>query len=131
MERIPEGTLVVVADGESARLFRSVGKGNVVSLRQMSLLEVQNVNDEGPSGVLPAEQTGQQINEATFAKQLAHQLNHAALTNQFEHLVLIADPQTLGQMRPQLHKQVMQRMHAEVAKTLTNAPLEDVERALS
>ncbi len=131
MERIPEGTLVVVADGEGARVFRNVGKGPAPKLKQEELLEVQNVNDEGPSGVAPPEQTGQQIDEATFAKQLAQQLNHGALTNQYAHLVLVADPQTLGQIRPQLHKEVLQRLHGELAKTLTNAPLEDVERALS
>lgn len=131
MERIPEGTLVVVADGEGARVFRNVGKGTAVSLKQEDLLEVQNVNDEGPSGVAPPEQTGQQTDEATFAKQLAQQLNHGALTNQYEHVVLIADPQTLGQVRPQLHKEVLQRLHGELAKTFTNAPLEDIERALS
>ncbi len=131
MEKIPEGALVVVADGEGARVFRNVGKGPALSLKQEELLEVQNVNDEGPSGVSPPEQTGQQIDEATFAKQLAQQLNQGALKNQYAHLVLIADPQTLGQIRPQLHKEVLQRLHGELDKTLTNAPVEDIERALS
>jgi len=131
MERIPEGTLVVVADGEGARVFRNVGKGNALSLQQQELLEVENINDEGPSGIAPPEQTGQQTDEATFAKQLAHQLNHGALTNQYAHLVLVADPQTLGQIRPQLHKETLQRLHGELAKTLTNTPLEEIERALT
>lgn len=131
MERIPEGTLVVVADGEGARVFRNIGKGRALSLKQDALLEVQNLNDEGPSGVSPPEQTGQQIEEATFAKQLAQQINDGALKNQYTHLVLVADPQTLGQIRPQLHKEVLQRLHGELAKTLTNAPLEEIESALS
>ncbi len=131
MERIPEGTLVVVADGERARVFRNVGKGNALSLQQQEVLEVENVDDEGPSGVAPTEQTGHQTDEATFAKQLAHKLNHGALTNQYAHLVLVADPQTLGQIRPQLHKETLQRLHGELAKTLTNTPLEEIERALT
>jgi protein required for attachment to host cells len=45
--------------------------------------------------------------------------------------VLVADPRTLGQMRPLLHKEVGQRMVAEVSKTLTRSPLPDIERALS
>jgi protein required for attachment to host cells len=52
------------------------------------------------------------------------------LTNAYAHLVLVADPQTLGQMRPQLHKETVARMHAELAKDLTNSPLADIERAL-
>ena len=48
----------------------------------------------------------------------------------FEHLVLVADPTTLGEMRPQLHHETKQRMLAEVAKDWTNEPLEKVEKAL-
>lgn len=131
MDRIPTDAMVVVADGEGARVFRNAGKGDNLSLRQQDVLEVQNINDEGPSGVAPPEQTGQQTDEATFAKQLARRLNEGALRQEYAHLVLVADPQTLGQMRPQLHKETLQRMHAEVAKGLTNASLEDIERALA
>lgn len=128
--KIPAGTLVVVADGEGARVFRNVGNGNELTLKQFDLLELMNMNDDGPS-TSPPEATGQQIDEATFAKQLALRLNDGALKNDYEHLVLIADPQTLGHMRPLLHKETQQRMLGEIAKTLTNSPLQDIERALS
>ena len=130
--KIPAGTLVVVADGEGARVFRNVasGNGNDLTLKQFDLLELMNMNDDGPS-TSPTEATGQQIDEATFAKQLALRLNDGALKGEYEHLVLIADPQTLGQMRPLLHKETQQRMLGEIAKTLTNSPLQDIERALS
>ena len=128
--KIPAGTVVVVADGQGARVFRNVGSDNALSLQQQDLLELMNMNDDGPAGSMPHESTGQQIDEATFAKQLALRLNAGALKNEFEHLVLIADPQTLGQMRPLLHKETEQRMVAEIAKTLTNSPLADIERAL-
>lgn len=131
MDRIPANALVVVADGTGARVFRNVGAEGTLSLQQQDLLTAQNVDDEGPSGSAPTEQSPQQTDEATFAKQLANRLNHGALTNAYAHLVLVADPQTLGQMRPQLHKETLQRMHAEVAKTLTNSPLDDIQRALS
>ena len=127
--KIPAGTLVVVADGEGARVFRNVGDGNDLTLKQFDLLELMNMNDDGPS-TSPTEATAQQIDEATFAKQLALRLNDGALKGQYAHLVLIADPQTLGQMRPLLHKETQQRMLGEIAKTLTNSPLEDIERAL-
>ncbi len=129
-DKIPAGTLVVVADGEGARVFRNVGDDQALSLQQQDLLELMNMNDDGPAGSMPAESTGRQIDEATFAKQLALCLNAGALKNEYAHLVLVADPQTLGQMRPLLHKETLQRMVAEVAKTLTNSPLADIERAL-
>ncbi len=130
MDKIPAGTLVVVADGEGARLFRNVGTDQKLTLKQEDLLELMNMNDDGPAGSIPVESTGQQIDEATFAKQLALRLNDGALNNRYAHLVLVADPQTLGQMRPLLHKETQQRMVGELAKTLTNSPLEDIERAL-
>lgn len=130
MHKIPAGTLVVVADGEGARLFRNVGTEQKLTLKQEDLLELMNMNDDGPAGSTPTEQTGKQTDEATFAKQLALRLNDGALNNRYAHLVLIADPQTLGLMRPLLHKETQQRMVGELAKTLTNAPLEDIERAL-
>lgn len=131
MDRIPPDAMVVVADGESARVFRNVGADGALSLEQKELVTAQNVDDDGPSGSAPTEQSPQQTDEATFAKQLAHRLNHGALTNAYAHLVLVADPQTLGQMRPQLHKETLQRLHGELAKTLTNSPLHDIERSLS
>ncbi|MEO7917446.1 MAG: host attachment protein, partial [Dokdonella sp.] len=46
-------------------------------------------------------------------------------------LVIVADPTTLGRVRPQLHKEAEQRLVAEIGKTFTNAPLEDIEKALA
>lgn len=130
MEKIPEGTLVVVADGEGARVFRNVGDEQNIRLKQEDLLELMNANDEGPAGSSPTEQTGKQQDEATFSKQIAHRLNEGALKNLYMHLVLIADPQSLGRIRPLLHKETQQRLLGEVAKTLTNAPVEQIEQAL-
>ena len=110
MSMIPDDAMVVVADGESARVFRNIGRRGVLTLREDETLTAKHLSNDGPSGHAPHEQTGKQTDEATFAKQL--------------------DPQTLGQMRPQLHKETVQRMYAEHAKTLTNASLHDIEKAL-
>lgn len=130
MQKLPAGTLVVVADGTKARLFRNVGDQNDISLRQEDLMDASSMDLQGPSGVAPPQQTPQQTNEATFAKHVARRLNDGALGGDYAHLVLVADPQTLGQMRPQLHKETLDRLVGEVAKTLTNSPLEDITRAL-
>ena len=82
---------------------------------------------QGPSGIAPPEQ---QTDEASFAKHVAQRLNHGALHADYADLVLVADPQTLGLVRPQLHKETLDRLRGEVAKTLTNARLEDITSAL-
>ena len=131
MEQIPAGTLVVVADGGSARIFRNVAEPPALSLVQIDLRELMNMNDDGPSGVQPAGDTGQQIDEATFAKQLAQQLNEGALKQRYAHVVLVADPRTLGEIRPQLHKETQARLVRELDRDLTKVPLPDIERALA
>lgn len=130
MASIPTDAMVVVADGTGARVFRNRGERGALALQQVELLEAMNIDDDGPSGSMPGESSGSQLDEATFAKQLAQGLNERALKQKYAHLVLVADPTTLGRIRPQLHKEVQQRLLAEVPKTLTNAPLEEVERAL-
>ncbi len=136
MQKIPEGTLVVVADGGSARVFKNVGDGRTLQLRQEDQLQVQDVSEQGvsgqgPSGAVPKDMSIAQLNEATFAKQLAEQLNNEALNHRYQHLILVADPQTLGRIRPQLHKEVEARLLFDLAKDFTNAPLEDIQRALA
>ena len=131
MQSVPPNALVVVADGEGARVFRNQGDARAVSLHQFQLLELMNMNDDGPSGSVPGGATGFQIDKATFAKQLAQRLNDTALKGGYDDLVLIADEKTLGEMRPLLHKEVRDRLRVEMAKTLTNSPLQDIERALS
>ena len=131
MPKLPEGTLVVVADGEKARWFRNVGDDNALQLRQEALMDAHDMFLQGPSGAAPPEQTLQQTDEASFAKQVATKLNEGALQHEYADLVLVADPHTLGQMRPQLHKETLARLRGEVAKTLTNSPLEDITSALS
>lgn len=131
MEKIPAGTWVVVADGAHARMLHNVGDANKISLKQDRVIDPKNLDDDGPSGHRPPEERGSDMDEATFAKQLAHRINAAALKNEFAHLVLVADPKTLGEMRPQLHQETVKRMVGEINKTLTNATIEDIERELS
>lgn len=127
MQTIPAGAWVIVADGGRARMLQNVGEKRTLKLVQQRVIEPQNLDDEGPSGSQPKEID---VYEATFAKQLANRLNDAALKDDYRHLVLIADPQTLGQMRPLLHKEALDRLVGEVSKTLTNSPIEEIERAL-
>lgn len=129
--RVPKDTLVVVADGGGARVLRNVGAAFDPELIAEQTLAPQDLDDDGPAGPVPAETRGEEIDEATFAKQLANWLNARALRQEFDNLVLMADPQTLGQIRRSLHKEVNDRLIAEIDKNMTNAPLGDIARALS
>ena len=130
-DKIPHNALIVVADGTGARFFRNSGQELSVKLRADGELQPGNLENDGPSGKRPHESTSQETDEATFAKQLAKDLYRRAHQGDFEALVLIADPQTLGQIRPILHKEVQSRLVGEHAKTLTKASIADIEKTLS
>lgn len=127
MSMIPHNTLVVVADGRAARLFRNHGDESALKLHQTETMDTSDALDAGQSGSQPRDND---VGEAAFVKVLAERINRSALRNGFEHIVIVADPSTLGEIRPQLHKEVGARMIAEVAKDWTNTPLEQIEAAL-
>lgn len=128
-DQLAEGAFVVVATGAEAKFFRW-SNARDGSLKFLGGLEPQNLDDDGPSGVRPPESSKQSTDEATFAKQLSNYLYANAQKGEFEHLALIADPRTLGEMRPQLHKEVTDRLVVEIDKTMINSETDDIVKAL-
>lgn len=124
---LPQNTRIVIATGEEAKLF-NFKNGN---LNADGHWTPQNLADEGPSGKSPPEQSAQESMEATFSKQIAERLYYDAHAKKFHTLVLCADPNTLGEIRPLLHKEVEATLHAEIDKTLINAPIDEIERSLA
>jgi protein required for attachment to host cells len=114
-----------------ARLFRNAGKGVQLQLQQVQVIEPYELEDDGPSGRMPPDADQSRIDEAMFAKQLAHWIKAAALAQKFEHVFLVADPQALGEIRPQLHAESIKRLVGELPKTLSNAPLSDIEQIIT
>ena len=129
--KIPQNALIVVADGIGARFLRNAGDDNKIRLSAEGELKPSNLLSAGPSGRRPSESSAKETDEATFAKQLANELYRRAHSGDFAALVLIADPQTLGQIRPALHREVKARLVSEVAKTLTKASIAEIQKALT
>ncbi len=122
----PEGTFVVIATGGEAKTF-TIRSG---SLEQESDWAPDGLDDEGPSGKRPPESSPRETDEATFSKQIAERLYKLAHKGAFDHLILVADPDTLGEIRPLLHQEVTEKLVLERAKTLINSSVEDIERSL-
>ena len=127
---IPDKAFVVVADGVGARFFRNRMQDRRLTLIAEGHLTPIDLDNDGPAGKRPPDSSKQDNDEATFAKQLANELYRRAHASDFSALVLIADPQTLGQIRPLLHKEVQSRIVSEVAKTLTKASIADIQKSL-
>lgn len=130
-DRIPKNALVLVADGGKAMLLRNTSAEAVVRLQEVSRITPDTLGDQGPSGSQPPEQSAKQTAEATFAKRISQTLEQMHQQNQFEALVLIADPETLGQIRAALPRTVEERVVQSLAKDLTNHTTADIEKALS
>ena len=74
--------------------------------------------------------TPQQTDEATFAKQLTQALYKMKADGAFEAMVLVADPQTLGQMRDAMHKSLAATILRSLPKDLTHHSSEEIAEAL-
>lgn len=129
-QAIPKNALIVVADGRKAILLRNQGAGGEVSLNEERRLSPKDLKDDGPSGSRPEDQTPRQTDEVTFAKQLANTLRTMKLSGAYESLVLVADPQILGQLRDTMHKEVEASLVLTLAKDLTNHSVAEIAKAL-
>ncbi len=130
-DKIPHNALVVVAEGTGARFFLNSGQEFNVTLTAAGELKPSHLESDGPAGKRPPQSAPHETDEATFAKQLAKDLYRRAHQGDFAALVLIAAPQTLGQLRPILHKEVQNRLVSEHGKTLTKASIADIQKLLN
>jgi protein required for attachment to host cells len=144
MERamqLPHDSVVLVADGRKSLFFRNQGDSEFPNLK----VEDQEVHPNpahheqasdsagrasGPLGSSMEEVDFHQQEEDRFAAQTAARLKARALGNDFDALVVVAPPQTLGELRRHYHHEVERRLIAEVPKDLVNLPVPEIERAL-
>jgi protein required for attachment to host cells len=71
------------------------------------------------------------LEETRFAEDAADMLKQRALANEFENLLIVAPPSTLGDLRKHYHKEVEKRLVGEIAKDLTNHPVDQIEKIIS
>ena len=125
---LPNNTLIVVADGHSATLFRNIAKHGI------ELSEVQRITPDSLShesaGKVPDEGSPRADREADFASRLARHLGQMAHKRAFDDLAIAADPTTLGVMRKHYDKELQLRLRKEIAKDLTRSDLQTIEAAV-
>jgi len=141
---LPNNTLVLVADGRKMLFLRNHGNGSKLDLQLEAHQEQKNppTRDQGtdrPGRVFMGvggrrssmEQTDfHQLQEDKFATEAAVLLNERVLNHDFEALVVIAPPRTLGELRKHYHKEVESRILLEIHKDLTGFPIDEIEAAL-
>ena len=141
---IPHDAWVVVADGEKALFMRNEGDGEHLNLEVFREEEIDNPPNREQAANRRGRQSDstsarrhayedtdwKQLGKDRFAKDLAEILYKRAHANKFDKLVVAADPSTLGELRKEFHQAVSERVIAEVAKDLTNHPMDEMEKVL-
>lgn len=142
--QIPHDSFVLVADGRKSLFFRNRGDADYPDLRveekevhpnpahheQASDLAGQSMRTVDGRGGSMEEVDFHQQEEDRFAADTAAMLKARALSNDYEALVVVAPPRTLGELRKHYHKEVERRLVAEVPKDLVNVPVPEIEKIL-
>jgi protein required for attachment to host cells len=141
---VPHDAFVVVADGRKMLFFRNEGDAAWPNLVVERVREQDNPPDREQSSDAPGsafssngsrrsayEETDfHQLEEDRFAAATAERLRKRALANDFEKLIVVAPPRTLGELRKHYHRQVSDRLIGELDKDLTRHPVPEIEAAL-
>ena len=142
--RVPHNSFIVVADGKKSLFFRNEGDGEFPNL----IVERKDVHENPRDGEQKSDAAGSapssmgtvrsamsetdfhQLEEDRFAAETAELLKQRALRNDFDSLIVVAPPKTLGELRKHYHKEVERRITGEIAKDLTGHPVGEIERIL-
>lgn len=135
----PVTTWVLVADGAKARLLERIGENSpLISASGKCFCEpeartpTRDIGADRPGRVHQGANAARHSIEPRvdwhryakeqFAKSVAGALEEAALARKYEALILVAPPQTLGDLRAALGQHARALITGEIAKDLTNLP---------
>jgi protein required for attachment to host cells len=141
MMQVPNGAMVVVADGRKMLLLRNEGDAQYPNLQVEQKELHPNPKDSDQKTDLAGQASStlggtmgetdyHQQEEDRFAAETAAMLNKRVLNNEFESLIIVAPPKTLGELRKHYHKEVETRVLGEISKDLTDHTVPQIEEAL-
>jgi protein required for attachment to host cells len=145
MAKLKDGTWVLVADSEKALILENRGSGDPPDLRVLRKTEQENPpnheqgsdrpgrtqSSHGPGNSAYDETDWHELGKERFAGEVADLLYKHAHASTYAELVLIAAPEVLGKLRKALHKEVADRVVAEIPKGLTQLPLDQLGKRLA
>jgi protein required for attachment to host cells len=140
--QIGKGDWVLIGDGKKALLLINEGNASLLNLRRRSVREQtsaptheQESDRSGrtfssfSSGHSAYEQTDwHSLDEKRFANEIAKDINQSV--HEFSHLVVVAPPHMLGELRHAFSDETKAKITAEIDKDLTKHALPDIEKLL-
>ncbi len=132
-------TWVLVADGGRARILVSRGAGQgfeIVAEHDADLKRSREIGSDRPGRTYESATTGRHAIEPRvdahreakvgFLRALVDELDQARKDGKFQHLVLVAPPVALGDLRRLVADPLRKLVAAEIDKDLTKVPLHDL-----
>lgn len=131
--KIPKDAIVAVADGEKLNLYRNAGEDAAPKLIALPDVHVStdNMGSGGRHHSSSANPADSQQDEDSFAAGVAEILNRRVLDGAIEHLIIVAAPRTLGELRKHYHKTLSASLVREIAKDLTGHSAADIETIIT
>jgi len=128
---LPHGAVVAVVDGEKFELYRNTGNEAAAELLRMDAPTLDKHNKgSGARHITSSANPGHLLGEDAHAAAVVGWLNQGAAKGQIKHLVVVAPPRTLGEMRRHYDKQLEAILLGEAHKELIGRSGSDVLAAL-
>jgi protein required for attachment to host cells len=136
---LPHGTVFAIVDGQNFELYRNAGIEAEPRLTALDAPDLEATNfsagarrADGPSRhqARTGDGSNDALDESAHVAAVTGWLNQQVLSREIEQLVVVADPRSLGEMRRHYHKQLKDALVAEVPKTLTGRPAQEIVRVL-
>ncbi|RDD62481.1 host attachment protein [Ferruginivarius sediminum] len=142
----PVRTCIVVADGARARFLMNEGPGKGL---KPAALSRELHQDLPPNREIVTDKPGRssdpggttrhgfapkvdwhEFEKERFAHHVARILDKSRMQGDFDRLILVAPPKTLGSLRDELPKQTREMVYRELDKDLTNLNVQSLESHL-
>lgn len=132
--KLPNKAHVALVDGETFILYRNEGQMFEPKLAEEKSPELDVTNFS--AGIRHQDHIGRklgrtQLDELAHGAAVSEWLNAKAIAGEIGDILVVADPNTLGEMRHHYHGELEKRLIGEIDKTLTGVPVADLEKAIA
>jgi protein required for attachment to host cells len=129
--------LIVVADSKHAVFYNALGiklqgKKKTMDAKDFGIHHNTQARREGfyhigsnPSHYFDPRSDTKKLDRAEFAKKIVDEITESE--GQYDQLILIADPKTLGEIRSSMPDKLTKRVYKEIPKDLVGSSEADIE----
>ncbi len=137
----PVKTCILVADGAHARVYLNTGPNQGIGevgrfARDLDLKASRDIDADRPGRTFDSGGEGRHAMEPPtdakrhakqeFHRELAADIETALKAGEFDRLVIVAAPATLGDLRQEFSKTVTDKIHGEIPKNLVKADQQEL-----